>query len=413
MVSCLPVACAIAILVPTPSVDAASTGSRYRPILSANRPAKPPMPPSTSGRLAFCGQRAQRRHGPLTGLDVHPGRRVGQARGVGSGTAGRHDGVLLSVGEPGRAAVRAGAARPLHRSRRTAGPTADPAYRCAPDRDRPRRHRTRRRPPRSRSSPGRPQLQQVLAEHGLLGQRDRVVAVEAGHAQPGARLLAGRDQALQRDVAQRVGADRPAHALGVQGAGHQLGPGGEVDPVEARPAHRRRGDPHVHLHRAGLAQHPDQRALGVAAHDRVVHHDQPLAPDDVAQRVELEPDAELPDGLRGLDEGAPDVGVLDQALAVGDAGALGVADRGRGAGLRRRDDQVGLDRVLPAPAGGRSPPAPRAPSGRRCWCPGGPGRRTRTRSPSAPARRTGSCACRPRRWRSARPARPRAPSWRR
>ena len=53
----------------------------------------------------------------------------------------------------------------------------------------------------------------------------------------------------------------------------------------------------MHLQRAGLAQHPDQRALGVAAHDRVVDHDQPLAPDDLPQRVQLEPDAELADGL--------------------------------------------------------------------------------------------------------------------
>ena len=90
----------------------------------------------------------------------------------------------------------------------------------------------------------------------------------------------------------------------------------------------------MHLERAGLAQHPHQRALGVAAHDRVVDDDQPLAADDVAQRVELEPDAELADGLRRLDEGAADVGVLHQALAVRDAGRLRVADRRRRARLR-------------------------------------------------------------------------------
>ena len=48
----------------------------------------------------------------------------------------------------------------------------------------------------------------------------------------------------------------------------------------------------------------------------------------------------------GRDEGAPDVGVLDQPLAVGDAGLLRVADRGRRARLRRRHHQVGVDRVL-------------------------------------------------------------------
>ena len=55
----------------------------------------------------------------------------------------------------------------------------------------------------------------------------------------------------------------------------------------------------MHLGGARLAQHPHQRALGVAAHDRVVDDDEPLAADDLAQRVELEPDAELADRLRG------------------------------------------------------------------------------------------------------------------
>jgi hypothetical protein len=63
----------------------------------------------------------------------------------------------------------------------------------------------------------------------------------------------------------------------------------------------------VHLDRPGLAQHADQRPLGVAADDRVVDDDQPLAADDVAQRVQLQPDAQLPDGLARLDERASDV----------------------------------------------------------------------------------------------------------
>ena len=62
---------------------------------------------------------------------------------------------------------------------------------------------------------------------------------------------------------------------------------------------------------------------------------------------------------------------------------LGVADRGRRARLGHRDHQVGLDRVLARPAGGRSRPGRRGRCGRRSWCPGGPGRRTRTGSPWA------------------------------
>ena len=68
----------------------------------------------------------------------------------------------------------------------------------------------------------------------------------------------------------------------------------------------------------------------------VVDDDEPLAGDDVPQRVQLEPDAELPDRLAGLDEGAADVGVLDQPLPVRDPEAsaypiaAGVPDSGTG-----------------------------------------------------------------------------------
>ena len=50
MVSCLSIACAIATLVPTPSVDVVSSGLRYCSSAEASHmPAKPPMPPMTSG----------------------------------------------------------------------------------------------------------------------------------------------------------------------------------------------------------------------------------------------------------------------------------------------------------------------------------------------------------------------------
>src|SRR5580765_3372341 len=190
------------------------------------------------------------------------------------------------------------------------------------------------------------ELEDALAQPVLGRQRHGVVAREAGRAEPVGALVGGLDHPGQRDVAEGVGTDRPAYLFDPDPGGDQLGPGREVDPVEAGPADRRGGDPDVHLGGAGLTEHPDERALGVAADDRVVDHDEPLAADDLAQRVELEPDTELADGLRGLDEGAADVGVLDEALAVGDAGLLGVADGGRRARLGRRDDQVRVDGVL-------------------------------------------------------------------
>jgi hypothetical protein len=52
-VSCRSSCRARAIFVPTPSVDDASRGLRYFVVSSANSPAKPPRPPTTSGRLVF------------------------------------------------------------------------------------------------------------------------------------------------------------------------------------------------------------------------------------------------------------------------------------------------------------------------------------------------------------------------
>ena len=97
---------------------------------------------------------------------------------------------------------------------------------------------------------------------------------------------------------------------------------------------------------AGLPQHPDQGALGVATHNRIINHDKPFAANDFFERVQLEPDAKLTDGLRGLDERTPDVGILHQTLPEGDARFLGIAHGGGCARLRHPDHQVGLDRLL-------------------------------------------------------------------
>src|SRR5690606_6144325 len=201
-------------------------------------------------------------------------------------------------------------------------------------------------------------FENMLADQVPGRKLDRILTVEAGPAQPCPRLLGRGDQAVQGHEAEGVRADGAADAVDVHAAGDELGPGREVDAVEARPADRRRGDAHVYLHRARLAQHPDDRPLGIAAHDRVVHDHQPLAAHVVAQRVELEPDAQLAERLRGLDEGPADVRVLDQAGAVRDPGLLRVPDGGRDPGLRYADDHVGLRRVLPGEC-----PADRHPGG--------------------------------------------------
>ena len=69
-------------------------------------------------------------------------------------------------------------------------------------------------------------------------------------------------------------------------------------------------------------------------------------PGHLVQRVELQPDALLAQPLVGLDERPPDVAVLDQALREVDPARAGEADRGRRAGIRDRQHEVGLDRRL-------------------------------------------------------------------
>ena len=102
----------------------------------------------------------------------------------------------------------------------------------------------------------------------------------------------------------------------------------------------------MHLFRARLTEHPHQGALGVAAHNRIINHDQAFARHHRLERVQLEPNTQLADSLRWLDEGAPHIGVLHQAIAEGDAGLLRVTDRGGHTGLGGGHHQVSLDRVL-------------------------------------------------------------------
>ena len=102
----------------------------------------------------------------------------------------------------------------------------------------------------------------------------------------------------------------------------------------------------MHLLRPGLAEHAHQGPLGVAADDGVVDHHESFARDDLLQRVQFQPDAELSDGLAGLDERATHVGVLHQSEAERDSGGLRVSD-GRGCtGVGGGDHQVGLDGVF-------------------------------------------------------------------
>src|SRR3989454_11951012 len=80
-----------------------------------------------------------------------------------------------------------------------------------------------------------------------------------------------------------------------------------------------------------------------AAHNGIVHEDDALADEQLANRVEFELHAEIANGLRWLDERPSDVVVADEPHTERDFRFERVADRGRHAGIRHRHDEVGLD----------------------------------------------------------------------
>ncbi len=86
---------------------------------------------------------------------------------------------------------------------------------------------------------------------------------------------------------------------------------------------------HVHFGRTGLSQEVHDRSAGGATNNRVIDEYNPLPFEHFRQRVELERHSGLTKALIRLDEGPPDVAVLDQGLGVRDAALLGVSDCGR------------------------------------------------------------------------------------
>ena len=142
---------------------------------------------------------------------------------------------------------------------------------------------------------------------------------------------------------QAVGADVLANLLDGFRRGDEFLADARIDAVVAGIADGGRAHAHVDGLRAGVPQHLDNLAARRAAHDGIIDHDDALALDDRADRIELELDGRVARLLRRLDERAADVAVLDQALDERQAGLVGIARRGRCAGVRHRDDDIALE----------------------------------------------------------------------
>src|SRR5687768_5252184 len=136
-------ALARAVLVPTPSVDDTMTGSRY-PAGMEIAPPKPPSPPRTSGRRVDC-------------------------------TASR-------ISSTARSPTSASTPDAMYATLVGAGRGPSPTS----------RHRL---------------LEHELAARGVVRDGLRVATVEAGEAELVVRQVEGREDALDRQVAQRIGAD--------------------------------------------------------------------------------------------------------------------------------------------------------------------------------------------------------------
>src|SRR5205814_1558806 len=116
-----------------------------------------------------------------------------------------------------------------------------------------------------------------------------------------------------------------------------------VDAVVTGPFRGWARDAEVDLFRAGVAEHLHDLPAGGPPDDAVVDHDDALALERGADRVQFQADAEVADALLRLDECPADVVAADEAHLERDLGAFGIADGRRNAGVRHRNDEVRVD----------------------------------------------------------------------
>ena len=102
----------------------------------------------------------------------------------------------------------------------------------------------------------------------------------------------------------------------------------------------------MHFLRASFAEHTHEGTLSVTANNGIVNNDEALTGNHRLERVQLESNTELADSLRGLNEGSAHVGVLDQAVTVGNAGLFGVTNSSRNTGFGSGHDQVSFNSVF-------------------------------------------------------------------
>lgn len=153
-------------------------------------------------------------------------------------------------------------------------------------------------------------------------------------------------EALDRHIAESFDAEEVADLFQGPVGGDKLFFGGEINTVKAGEPDWRAAYPHMNFFCAGVAEGLDFALGGGAADDGVIDDDDAFAVNDFPDGGKLDFDIHLAHFLFGRDKCPADVVAANHTHIEGDAGLLGEADGGGGAGVGDGNDDVGFDGVL-------------------------------------------------------------------
>ena len=125
---------------------------------------------------------------------------------------------------------------------------------------------------------------------------------------------------------QRVAADMGANFFYTQPVSDQIVVLSHIHTHETGVADGRAGDAQVNFTRSGVAQHLQQRARRIAAHNAVIDHHQAAVTHIFFDHVEFQRHTLLAQRVGRLDKSAPNIAVLDEAIVIGNFGHAAVAN---------------------------------------------------------------------------------------
>ena len=179
------------------------------------------------------------------------------------------------------------------------------------------------------------------------GRLQRIVAGVAGQAEMIGLHARRGDHALDTQVVQGIESDESGdfrHVALLRG--NQLSLGRKIDAVGAGMARGRAAHDHVDFLHAVFTQVPDAVAARRSADDGIFHDHDLFPGQQGPDGVQLDAHAEIPHGLRRLDERAAHVMVSDHAHFKGNAAFLGVPEGGVVAGVGKGHGEVHIRPVL-------------------------------------------------------------------